>query len=115
NPETRPDHRLWREAPRHANPRREVMAIMNVGLRFVTEAETHGQRRPDFPIVTNGSSDIELAQRKVRITRVDAELAGPAAETRNLRWSESDILEQQCPAIPLNRRDRRQIGRASCR
>src|SRR5207247_3936984 len=48
NPETRPDHRLWREAPGHADPRRQVMAIMYVGLRFVTEAETHGQRRPDF-------------------------------------------------------------------
>src|SRR5206468_12973999 len=110
NPETCPDHRLRREAPGHADPRRKVMTIMNVGLRFVTEPETHGQRRPDFPVVTNESSNIELAYRKVRITRDDAELAGPATETRNLRWSESDILEQQCPAIPLNRRDRRLNG-----
>src|SRR5262245_54299278 len=61
NPETRTDYRLWRETPRHANPRGEVVVILNVGLRFVTEAETHGQRRSDFPIVTNESSNIELA------------------------------------------------------
>src|SRR5436309_4671206 len=106
NPETCPGNSLWREAPGHTNPRRKVMAVMNVGLRFVTEPETHGQRRPDFPIVTNESSNIELAHREVRITCDDAELAGAAAETRNLRRSESNILEQQRPAIPFNRRDR---------
>src|SRR5262245_9114682 len=30
HPETLPDHRLWREAPGHADPRREVMAILYV-------------------------------------------------------------------------------------
>src|SRR5437867_9625457 len=93
NPETRPDHRLWREAPRHAEPRCEVTAVTNVGLRFVTEAETHGQSRPDFPIVANESSGIELAYRKFRITCDDAELAGAAAETRNLRRGESNFLK----------------------
>src|SRR5207244_9058939 len=102
NPETRPDHRLWREAPGHADPRRQVMAIMYVGLRFVTEAETHGQRRPDFPIVTNESSNIELAYREVRITCDDAELARPATKTRNLQRIEAAFLEQQRPAIPFN-------------
>src|SRR5439155_2959816 len=93
NPETRPDHSLWREAPGHADPRREVMAIMYVGLRFITEAETHGQSRPDFPIVANESSGIELAYRKFRITCDDAELAGAAAETRNLQRGESNFLK----------------------
>ena len=37
------------------------MVITNVGLRFVTEAETQGQRRLDFPVVCNETSEIELA------------------------------------------------------
>src|SRR5262245_55684351 len=75
-PETRPGHGLWRERPCHANPRRKVMAVVNVGLRFVTEAETQSERRPDFPVVTNESSGVELAYRKFRVTCNHAELAG---------------------------------------
>ena len=40
--------------------RRDAAAVVNVGLCLVTEAEAHGQRPSDFPVVTNESSEIEL-------------------------------------------------------
>src|SRR5438132_12045584 len=53
-------HGLWRHSPRDANPRCEVVSVTNVGLRFVTEAEAHGQRRTDLPVVSDENSEIEL-------------------------------------------------------
>jgi len=40
------------------------MPVVNIRLRFVTEAEAHSQRRMDLPIVANERSDIELTYRK---------------------------------------------------
>src|SRR6266850_7918789 len=60
NAESRAGHGFRRQSPRDAGPRRQVMPVTNVGLRFVTEAEAYGQRLTDFPVVTNESSEIEL-------------------------------------------------------
>src|SRR5882724_75018 len=77
-------HGLWRQSPRDAGPRRQVMPVTNVGLRFVTEAEAHGQRPSDFPVVTNEDSEIELTYCKAWVTCDDAELAGATTASRNL-------------------------------
>src|SRR2546428_1615116 len=50
NPETRPGHGFWCEAPRNGDPRREVMAVTYVRLRLLTETETQGQRPLGFPV-----------------------------------------------------------------
>ena len=81
---------------------------MNVGLRFVTESETHGQRRPDFPVVTDETSEIELTCRKAWVPGNDAELGRSATESRDLQRCESESLEQDRPPIPFDGSDRRQ-------
>src|SRR6266850_1661992 len=60
NAESRAGHGFWRQSPRDAGPRCQIMPVTNVGLRFVTEAEAYGQRPTDFPVITNESSEIEL-------------------------------------------------------
>ena len=90
------------------------MPVINIGLRFVTETEAHGQRRTDFPVITNESSQIELTCRKPWITGDDAELARAPTESPNLRGVESKFLEQHRPPIAFNRSDRRYDG-LTCR
>src|SRR3989449_4728231 len=58
--ESRARHGFWHQSPRDAGPRCQVMPVTNVGLRFVTEAEAHGQHPSDFPVVTDEGSEIEL-------------------------------------------------------
>ena len=90
---SRSRHRPWCKTPGDANPRREIMVVPNVGLRFITEPETQRQRRIDFPIITHKGSDIELAQGEQWIAGVDAELTCPTTQIRNLRRRESKFLE----------------------
>ena len=62
----------WR--PRHTDSRSKIAPIVDVGLRFVTQAEAGGEVRANFPVITEESPQVELVARDLRIAAIDAEL-----------------------------------------
>ena len=79
-----------------------------IGLRLVTEAQTHCEVLMRFPVVSNEKPGIEFARRQARIARNDTELRRASAQIRDLRRRVPETLKEQRPAIAFDGRDRRE-------
>src|SRR5207244_12509012 len=93
--------------PGDADSRRNITPVVNIGLGFIAQPETHRKVGTHTPIVTHERSDIELAGRETGCTGVEAELRGAASQSADRAGRTSQALKQQRAAI--------EIGRASCR
>ena len=100
--------------PGQADARREVMPVVDVGLRFVAQAEAQGEVRPRPPVVAHECAHIGLTRRDRRISRVDAELRRATPSRADLLGREPLRREQQRAAIPLDGRDANAAAEREC-
>ena len=78
---------------------------MNVGLRFITQAQAHGEIGKHAPVIAYECAEVHLMNRKCRYSRGEAELCRASTQASNLPGRVSELAEEQGAAIPLDRTD----------
>src|SRR5579871_312337 len=71
--------------PCHCNPGRPIPMIVDVGLRFIAQAEAEREIGAQLPVIAEERRDVELAHGERWLPGSERELARAAAEQADLR------------------------------
>src|SRR5712692_6643026 len=88
--------------PGNRDARCKVQLAAGVVLDFVAQSVAEGQVGLIAPVILNVRFDIELADTRLRIPRIDAERSSAAATSADLCGHKSARQQLQSPLVALN-------------